>query len=547
MATNKTINYSNATYEGETTYYNGGSVPHGKGIAKYTDGSVYEGYFRYGKQYGQGKLSIERDPNDGISQVCLEVGEFRDNHFVKGTRYYENGASIEGNFEHGAPVGEVKFTYSNGNYVYAPVISEERKEGKAFVPKLSGKKVTIYYKDGSIYFQGWFNKKNKFDYGKLYYENGDWYEGSFKNNNFHGLGSYYHCISQRHNIYLEVLAHFKQNEPVKRVYLSVGDDLYYSAKRIKKGYEIYYLAALKTVNRFVNYDVNKNVFTKDHALYERVASRLLKDYPYSLSVLMKFLNVTFAYYDFEARFSYKDGKIDENPHITNTDDLVWNFIFQKATDFVIRQCYEAFGSRKDTIRILNEIKSQDDFQKEYITFSLSNGEYHDGKAVHTANKIQPKEDKPFVYNYDRSKRIPTKRLSIKFVLKEFGYQIFEFSYFLSNHRLVIPEAYGHKKIKSIRPRCFAYHSEIYLVDIPGNIKIGLHAFYNCKNLETIIISGDFQKIDPAAFERLPNLKHIVYFDTKQYWLLFHAKQQWLKYIDSKYIVTVHCKDGDLTL
>ena len=541
-----TVKYRNATYEGETTYYNGESVPHGKGILKYTNGIIYEGSFRYGKYDGFGKLSFDRNPDDGINHINLEIGEFKNDHLVKGTMYYENGASIEGNFENDIPVGEAKFTYSSGNYVYAPIIIEKTKIGRDNRPKLWGKKITIYFKDGSIRFQGWCDKNNQFDFGDLYYENGDHYNGSFKNNNFHGWGTYAFCISKSRNIYIEENGYFKEDSLYKHGSITVDDETYYYAKKLKNDNEIYYLTSLKTIERFVNYDVNKNTFTHDRALYEKVAKRVLKDYPYYLSLIIKYINALFTYFDFEARFHYKDGEIIDNPKVTFKDDLIWNFILKKGLVYLFKQCLDGFGSRKEFMRILDEIKKQEDFQKEFIPFTLGNGERHDGK-VHVSNKIKPQEDKPFVYNYDRNKRRPTKKLVIKFVLREFGYRIIGSQFSFINHQLVLPEYYDNKKIKSVKERAFVAHSDIHVLDIPGNIKIGRHAFYNCKNLETIIISGDFQKIDPTAIERVVNLKHIIYFDTKEHWRLYHAKQQWLKYLDSKYIVTIHCKDGNLTL
>jgi len=137
-------------YNGET--YN--SLPNGKGILTFTDGSKYEGQFKDGNLHGHGIIKHENGEK--------YVGEFKNNKFHgKGTYYYLNGD---------VHIGEYKDDEANG---YGTLILGNG--------KWEGDKFEGYFLNGQ------YNGK-----GTYFYANGAKYFGDFLNNSPNGIGTFIH-------------------------------------------------------------------------------------------------------------------------------------------------------------------------------------------------------------------------------------------------------------------------------------------------------------------------------------------------------------------
>ena len=105
----------------------------------------------------------------------------------KGIMYYKDGTiQYEGNYINDMPEGKGKFVHENGEY-YIGEFQNGLRNGKG----------TIYYKDGKIYYEGDFVNGNGEGNGKIIYEDGSYYIGQFKNDeegqgkSFNEDGSYF--------------------------------------------------------------------------------------------------------------------------------------------------------------------------------------------------------------------------------------------------------------------------------------------------------------------------------------------------------------------
>ncbi|KAL7133496.1 hypothetical protein ABFS83_12G144600 [Erythranthe nasuta] len=148
-----------------------GNSPEGSGTYTWSDGSKYEGQWRFGVRHGYGKLQwpsgafYEGEFSGGYingsglytrSDRAVYNGRWRLNlkHGL-GYQTYPNGDIFEGSWIKGAPQGHGKYTWTNGN-VYM---------GNVNGGKISGK-------------------------GTLTWTNGDSYEGSWLDGHMHGFGVY---------------------------------------------------------------------------------------------------------------------------------------------------------------------------------------------------------------------------------------------------------------------------------------------------------------------------------------------------------------------
>ncbi len=82
---------------------------------------------------------------------------------------------MEGNFVDGIRDGFCKYTYQNGD-VYEGYWKNGVKEGKGFYK---------YLRSGD-FFEGIFENNKKSGYGEYRYGNGDYYQGEFRNGKRHG-------------------------------------------------------------------------------------------------------------------------------------------------------------------------------------------------------------------------------------------------------------------------------------------------------------------------------------------------------------------------
>lgn len=69
-------------------------------------------------------------------------------------------------------------------------------------------------------------------------------------------------------------------------------------------------------------------------------------------------------------------------------------------------------------------------------------------------------------------------------------------------------------------------------------------FYNCGNLESIIIPDGVKEIGSSAFWGCRGLTSITFKGTKEGWSLMHKGEGWNYEVPAK---EVHCSDGDVDL
>lgn len=137
-----------ATWEGEFN----GDVPVGSGKIYFTDGSVYEGEWCKAGPHGKGVLKW----NNGEEWTAT----FRNGDPVKGTIKYEN-AVYEGDLNENGPHGHGKMVFKN-------------------------RVDTGEYRDG-----------NRYGQGRMEWDDGDWFQGEWNDNGFHGFGTYYSAKNKR--------------------------------------------------------------------------------------------------------------------------------------------------------------------------------------------------------------------------------------------------------------------------------------------------------------------------------------------------------------
>ena len=99
----------------------------------------------------------------------------------KGTLYYKNGSlKYEGDFAYDNFEGNGKCVYENGCY-YIGEFKKGVKNGKG----------TLFYQNGRIWYEGDFVDDYYHGNGKLFDENGEYYIGQFYKNFFKGKGILY--------------------------------------------------------------------------------------------------------------------------------------------------------------------------------------------------------------------------------------------------------------------------------------------------------------------------------------------------------------------
>jgi hypothetical protein len=147
-----------------------GDCVNGKGIKKYTNGSVYDGDFVDSLKNGFGVMVWQsRDKYIGEWK-----GGYRNGN---GTYTWPNGDKYIGDFILNKITGKGKFYYVDGR-IY---------EGDFSAGKLNGKG-TMIYNEGSKYIGDW-KDGNITGKGKIYYAAGGSYEGDFVNNTLEGTGT----------------------------------------------------------------------------------------------------------------------------------------------------------------------------------------------------------------------------------------------------------------------------------------------------------------------------------------------------------------------
>lgn len=142
----------------------------GKGVYYYNDGNIYEGNFLNGKRTGKGILYFSNGDR------C--AGDFfNDNIDGHGTYFWTNGDVYVGEWNNGQRTGK-GILYLGDN---------EKYEGTFVNGDLHG--FVRYKNDNGGYFEGKYENNKKVS-GVSVYNNGDKYDGSYKDGKLHGKGVY---------------------------------------------------------------------------------------------------------------------------------------------------------------------------------------------------------------------------------------------------------------------------------------------------------------------------------------------------------------------
>lgn len=170
-----------ATYEySDGRIYSGDFVnglPHGKGQMTFPNQDIYDGEWMDGKMNGQGeyrRFNIEKD-----KYVERYVGEFVAGVMQgNGRVQFDNRMIYEGQWQNGRRTGIGTLWITPNEYIHG-----------------------LWKFDDIIR-------------GVQHFENGDWYEGTFKNSKFHGFGRYFYSSG----VFFD--GEFEDGKPTKGISIS---------------------------------------------------------------------------------------------------------------------------------------------------------------------------------------------------------------------------------------------------------------------------------------------------------------------------------------
>lgn len=206
----KTLKYPNKNvYVGDVKDTGDYETPHGRGKMTFSEGSTYEGDYVDGKMEGEGRLIF--------SSGLIYTGQVKNNAFNgQGEIIFEDGLIYTGEIKDNNPHGDGKMTYPNGRIltgkwhknkivVQAKWIKNRQKIFTGTMTDSNGRNAVtgnwmnaetlnpiISKKIGDNRYEGeiCLNKAKPHGFGKIYFENGDVYEGNWKNGKMHGKGIY---------------------------------------------------------------------------------------------------------------------------------------------------------------------------------------------------------------------------------------------------------------------------------------------------------------------------------------------------------------------
>ena len=201
-----------AIYIGE---WNQNNLRNGKGVQKWPDGSMYEGYWENDKANGKGRLIhangdvYEGDwkddkahghglyiHNDGAK---YEGQWINDKQHGNGTEVWPDGAKYQGKYENGLKHGRGKFEWAD-NSTYEGDFCENNIHGKGIYIWSDGRKYVGDWRDNKMHgkglftwrdgrsFQGDYVEDKKHGYGVFIWSDGRKYEGQWKDGKQHGKG-----------------------------------------------------------------------------------------------------------------------------------------------------------------------------------------------------------------------------------------------------------------------------------------------------------------------------------------------------------------------
>ena len=162
-------------YHGPT---NNKDMPHGKGIYKYSDGSIYDGNWHRGRRHGEGTYTY--------CNGDVYIGEWEDGYKSgKGVMKWRNGDVYEGEWAMNKRHGQGHFKGHHGRE-YKGTYHDDYKHGAGVYKDLNG----------DIYDGNWtFNRRNRS--GIIKYANHDVFHGEFSDDMKHGPGTWYFNIGTK--------------------------------------------------------------------------------------------------------------------------------------------------------------------------------------------------------------------------------------------------------------------------------------------------------------------------------------------------------------
>jgi hypothetical protein len=203
-----------AIYTGE---WNENNQRHGTGTQVWTDGSKYEGYWRFDKANGKGRL-IHADGDvyvgDWLDDKAHGEGTYlhtdgakyegawrEDKQHGLGVETWPDGARYEGHYENGKKHGQGKFQWADGS-MYTGAFFENNIHGRGVYNWVDGRKYDGEWKnnkmdgrgnftwsDGRSY-QGEYVDDKKQGFGEFIWPDGRKYQGMWFNGKQHGKGVY---------------------------------------------------------------------------------------------------------------------------------------------------------------------------------------------------------------------------------------------------------------------------------------------------------------------------------------------------------------------
>jgi hypothetical protein len=173
--------------------------PDGRGTKISPDGRKWTGDWKKGQALNEsGEIIAELFPNEvkneleaNIQSGCIS-GDCENG---SGVFAYANGARFEGEFQEGKPNGNGKFFYEDES-TYDGSVKEGLYHGTGTLITAAGKKQSGRWEEGSFISNdeissttGCVSGNCNDGYGKMVMENGNAYEGNWKNGKFHGHGT----------------------------------------------------------------------------------------------------------------------------------------------------------------------------------------------------------------------------------------------------------------------------------------------------------------------------------------------------------------------
>lgn len=189
----------------------------GRGIAVFTNGAIYEGFWKNDVKNGAGRFIYETGDvyqGEWKNNKCNGYGVFQSGDKLKAKGYWKDdqlsgqgfevtdtGTTYRGSYNQGEKEGKGKIVYKSGN-TYVGDFSKSNYNGEGTFTFSDGKEYIGEMKDGKMHGKGVFKWTNgalyegdyavdvKHGFGRYVYQNGDIYEGLWDDNKMNGEGNF---------------------------------------------------------------------------------------------------------------------------------------------------------------------------------------------------------------------------------------------------------------------------------------------------------------------------------------------------------------------